>query len=250
MLTAHRRRSAIRASRRRDEGNPCPGGIHIDAQIQIQPNPGLIQQSPAKLKPKKILGFPSPNRALSRGYADPHGLFFFCAPIPPQRRPRGSVAAACSPLSVVLFRLHFGVLRSLEASEGLAPFLRSRTRWAPFPPDLPAAEPRCAKKGNPVRGSIPGSKARGPRTGNKDRPIDPMSGKNTSASQKARTGFRALASGRAPALHASRSISQSLPSRLIPFVSLMRGGCGRFCRARSGAFHPATDDPSAIPAEL
>ena len=63
---------------------------------------------PGQISARKILGFPSPNQALSRRYADPHGLFFFCAPIPPQRRAQDSVGAARSPPSVVPFRLHFG----------------------------------------------------------------------------------------------------------------------------------------------
>jgi hypothetical protein len=41
----------------RDEGNPN----FSQAKPKPTPNLGLIQQSPAKLEPKKILGFPLPN---------------------------------------------------------------------------------------------------------------------------------------------------------------------------------------------
>jgi hypothetical protein len=52
------------------------------SQIDSERNPnpaksGSNLAKPDQNKTKKMLGFPSPNRALSRGYADPHGLFLF-----------------------------------------------------------------------------------------------------------------------------------------------------------------------------
>ncbi len=72
--------------------------------------------------------------------------------------------------------------------------------WAPFPPDWQPAAPDEREKGNP---DVPGSPmSPGDRDlSDKDRRIDPMSGKNSPA--KGPNRFRALASGRAPALHAA-----------------------------------------------
>ena len=68
---------------------------------------------------------------------------------------RGNVGVACSPRVARSFGLCFRFLRSSRASEGLAPFLRSRIAslrdaWARFPPDPSAAEPRCARRGTPA----------------------------------------------------------------------------------------------------
>jgi hypothetical protein len=45
-------------------------------EIQIFRNKVQIRRNETQIQ---NLGFPSPNRALSGGYADPHGLFPFCA---------------------------------------------------------------------------------------------------------------------------------------------------------------------------
>ena len=54
-----------------------------------------------------------------------------------------------------------------------------------------------------------------------------------------------LASGRAPALHASGVSHESLPLNLVPSVSPVRGGCGRF---PSGALRtPSSSEGINIP---
>jgi hypothetical protein len=64
----------------------------------------------------------------------------------------------------------------------------------------------------------PGHKPESEGLAEKDRPIDPTSGKNSPAWNVARTGFEPDGkSGRAPALHASKSISPSLPLKTYPF---------------------------------
>ena len=75
-----------------------------------------------------------------------------------------------------------------------------------------------------VRGASPGHEPGdcGPR--GKDGAIDPTSGKNTPASQEARTGFEPKPSGRAPALHALRVSHDACLFSLFPSVSPMRGG--------------------------
>jgi hypothetical protein len=86
-------------------------------EIQAGRNKFQILQNEIQIQ---ILRFLSPNRALSSGYIDPTPFFSFCAASGLKRH--GSAGAACSPLSVVPLCLRFGVLRSHEASEGLAPF--------------------------------------------------------------------------------------------------------------------------------
>ena len=72
----------------------------------------------------------------------------------------------------------------------------------------------------------------------KDRPIDPMSGKNSPA--KGPNRFRALASGRAPALHAA-NVSQPLPfDASLPFRTC-EANAAAFVGRVDNAFHPATD---------
>ncbi len=141
--------------------------------------------------------------AFSKTYAKPTQPFVIFGPIP------ASNAAAMQALRV---RLGLFVLRS---SFSVPPIffkqvkgwrlLRSRMAslwdaWARFPSDLSAAEPRCAKRGIPAstdpRGYEPGD--RGPA--DKDRPIDPMCGKNSPASIRARSRFEpnGQADGRQP----------------------------------------------------
>ena len=167
----------------------------------------------------------SADPAFSRTYADPHGIFHFL------RRFRRCGAAATQALRVRLelffgpFFLRFGASGLFQQVRAGA-VLRSRAHGRGL---RPTCRPRAAKapKGNRGPWSVPGSKPgdRGPAE--KDRPIDPTSGKKF-ACKRARTGFRAQTSGRAPALHCLKSISQCLPSSPIPLVRRLRGGCGRF----------------------
>ena len=93
-----------------------------------------------------------------------------------------------------------------------------------------------------VRGASPGHEPGdcGPR--GKDGAIDPTSGKNTPASQEARTGFEPKPSGRAPALHALRVSHDACLFSLFPSVSPMRGGKRPLSVGRvESAFPPATN---------
>ena len=73
----------------------------------------------------------------------------------------------------------------------------------------------------------------------KDRPIDPMSGKNSPAKEPEPVSSL-WTSGRAPALHAA-SVSQPLPfDASLPFCPC-EANAAAFRRARDNAFHPATD---------
>jgi hypothetical protein len=106
---------------------PPEHGSHVLYRSGAKPNPNLaklsqIQQSPAKENQRNFLGFPSPNRALSRGYADPPRRFFFLPPLPALEADGGR-RCLFAPDGLPSFCLRFRVLRSDEASEGLAPFL-------------------------------------------------------------------------------------------------------------------------------
>jgi hypothetical protein len=106
-----------------------------------------------------------------------------------------------------------------ERGEGLAPF-RDRVRSGAVPPDLSAATSR-ARKGNrgPTRdlGKKTGRSIRCPAR------IRPL--------HQARTGSSAMgqADGRQPFMPLE---CLTTPAFEIPSVLLVRGGCGRSCRAR------------------
>jgi hypothetical protein len=56
------------------------GGLKDETEAKPNPNPAKSGPRSAKLSQvsaRKILGFPSPNRALSMTYDDPLGIFFF-----------------------------------------------------------------------------------------------------------------------------------------------------------------------------
>ena len=93
------------------------------------------------------------------------------------------------------FDLRFLFLRSREASEGLAPFLRSRTLGRRLS-DWAAGKPHCAKRGT-VASSDHRPEDREKKTGRSIRCAARMR-----PLKRARTGFEPLDSGRAPALHA------------------------------------------------
>jgi hypothetical protein len=126
---------------------------------------------------RKSKDLSSADRAMSITYADPAAFFIFCADAGVKRR--RNLGVARSPLARRRsFRLRFRFLRS-RASEGLAPF-QDRGRSGALRPTLAAAEPLEREKGTPAS-TDPRARARKPRTGDEDRPIDPMSGRNSSA---------------------------------------------------------------------
>ena len=131
----------------------------------------------------------------------------------------------------------FRVLHFHEASEGLAPF-RSRNAWTPFPPDLAAAS-LIAKKG-----TLHGPKARG--SGEKDRPIDPMSARIRPLENEPEPVFEPMTSGRAPALHACECLT--IPAfKSYPFNSPTRGECGRFLSGARERLSSSERSPSRKP---
>ena len=141
--------------------------------ISANPNKSQIRTSFSKagqIKPKKILGCPSPDRAFSRTYADPQGLlafFLFLPRFPPQRRPGRRrrcpfARGLCRPWSS--FRVPVAIS---SAVKGWRLFLIADAR-APFPSDLSAAEPHRATGNSGVHGKS--ARIRG-----KDRLIDPTS---------------------------------------------------------------------------
>ena len=88
--------------------------------VEKESKPGGRNSKSGKENQVQILGFPSPNQALSRGYADPQGVFSFLRRFPPQGRRGGGVA--CS-LRVVFV----SILRSLEQMKGWRHFPIARS---------------------------------------------------------------------------------------------------------------------------
>ena len=226
----------------RDEGNPdLRREIHIFRREKSKPNPNpsQIRASSSKACPNSSQENPwisFAESSLIKELRRPPRPFFFCAPISPSRRPGGSAGAARPP-SVVPFRLHFRVLRSRGQVKGWRHF--DRERLGGDSADLPAASLTKANRGNPrVLGLVSETEVR------KKRAIDPTSGKNSSA-PRARSGS-SLWRGRAPALHAFRSISRTLPL-LIPSVSLIARRMRPLSVGRvENAFHPAMSYHSEI----
>ena len=126
--------------------------------------------------------------------------------------------------------LHFEFLWPFRA-EGLAPFFLSRMLGRGFRPTSRAAEPRCARR-EPRRPRSPGYGPGDLGPADKDRPIDPTSGKNYVRLNKARTGFEpnGQADGRQPFMPAN--VSRTPVFETYPF------GCAD-CEADAAAFRRA-----------
>jgi hypothetical protein len=155
----------------------------IQGQEEAIPNP-------AEGNPNKILAFSSPNRTLSRSYADPHGVFLVLRRFRPQtRRDRAGCLVRSGSFSCS-FCLRF-------CSSGL---MRQEKGWRHFDrecldavsADLAAAS-LCAKKG------ILGPRAR--RLGTRQGDRSDVRQEYVRL-KRARSGLEPSASGRAPALHA------------------------------------------------
>ena len=110
---------------------------------------------------------------------------------------------------------------------------------APFPSDLSAAEPHSREKGKPgVHGASPGHEPG-------DRGLADPTGRSIRYSarigplHRARTGFGPWTSGRAPPFMPQEYLT--IPAfETYPFRIAHARRCGRSCRARDNAFHPAT----------
>jgi hypothetical protein len=141
--------------------------------------------------------------------------------------------------------VHFGSLSFLlaacrfleidEASEGLAPFRNAR-RLDATGADLAAASP-ISQKGIPALYGSPGDpRVMSPGTGTeerreKDRPIDPMSGKKF-ARKRARSGVEPLdkRTGASPSL--PKECLTTPVFELVPSVLPCEADAAAFCRAR------------------
>jgi hypothetical protein len=193
-------------------------------EIQIfrkeNPNPRKENQAGGRkiqIQALNFLGFPSPNRAFSKSYADPQGIVFFSGRFRPQT-PVEECALGVRPGLFVGSRAS-GLF---EASEGLAPFDRGCLGAVSTRPCRPRS--LIAKKGilaSPVPrvmipGSLPGDGNREPaeKTGRSIRRPAEIRPRERSPNR-----FRAWISGRAPALHAFRSISRMPVLESYPFVS-------------------------------
>ena len=157
----------------------------------------------------QIIRFPSPYRAFSMAYADPHSIFYAASGCkrPWQRRRTPS----CFVGSSVFVSGFSGLVKQVKGWRRLS----SRTRWRRF---RPTCRPRSliAKKGTLV---VPGPA----EDGGKDRPIDPTSGKNTSASPSP-IRFRAngQADGRQPFMPLRVSHDPCLQNSSLRFAHARR----------------------------
>jgi hypothetical protein len=68
---------AWRNPNRRSAGRPCRRNEGNPNFSEAKSKPGATNSKSGQRNPRKILGFPSPNRALSRSYADPRPFFLF-----------------------------------------------------------------------------------------------------------------------------------------------------------------------------
>jgi hypothetical protein len=91
--------------------------------LQIRPNPGLIQQSPAKLSQRKSFNFLRQIKPYQGIAPTPRAFFYFCAAFRLDTRPWAGLGAARSPglcvVSLVFISSSSGLF---ERGEGLAPF--------------------------------------------------------------------------------------------------------------------------------
>ena len=191
------------------------------SQIQIQPNPGLIQQSPAKLKHRKSLDFLRQIEPFQGLTPTPRAFFISCASKEATGRRRRCLFARVRCVSLVFISVRPCLFKR---GEGLAPFLRSRTLGR-YLSDSAAAEPMSAKRNPAVHGSAKAPGTLAEKTGRSIRcpaRIRP---------QEARTGFGPLgiADGRQPFM--PRVSHEPLPfDASLPF---------RSCEADAAAFRRA-----------
>ena len=185
--------------------------------------------NPAERNPNSDPQFPSPNCDFSTTCADPL-QHFYLRPIPTA----ADVGLACSPGFVVGPSVFVPVPPASLSKRRAGAFFLSRTLGRSSS-DLPAAEPHEREEGKRA------SMDQKPRTRAKDRPIDPTSGRNSPASpgpNRFRTNGQA--DGRQPFM--PKSISQPLPSILIPSVSPIARRMRPLSVGRlENAFHPTTD---------
>jgi hypothetical protein len=135
---------------------------------------------------------------------------------------------------VVCLVFVFGVLRSLEASEGLAPFLIADAR-ARFRPTLAAAGSLMSAQRKPRRRWAISPMT--PRIRQADR--SDVAARMRPASKRARSGLGLVKrAGASPSC--LRIVSRCLSFQSHPFTAPVRGGCGRLpSGACERAFHPA-----------
>ena len=216
------------------EAKSKPGGTNSKS--------GPHQESPAKLKQRKSLDFLrriEPYQGFTR---TPTAFFISCAA---SRLKGGHGAASALPVRPDLVRflcLRFGFSGLLEQVKGWRRFDRGRSDAVC--PDLGGREPQGtgtervdAIVTRRAAGSVRGQQ-RDP--GEKDRAIDPMSGKNTSAEEEPDPGSSLwLADGRQPFI-ACECLTMPV-FEPYPFGFAIRGGSGRFLSGAFSAFHPAID---------
>ena len=96
----------------------------------------LLRGSKFQIRRKEIqiksLRFLRRNRALSRSYADPHGVFFFCA-VPASNAPRQRRGCSFAPDRFSFLLSSFQFLRLIEQVKGWRHFMIADA-WTPFPP--------------------------------------------------------------------------------------------------------------------
>ena len=165
----------------------------------------------------------------------PPRRFFLFAPLPACRGRGRRRRCLFAPGSSSVLRSSFSVPPAVRARGRAGAVFMIADLGRGFRPTCAAAEPLEREKGNP---GVHGPKARGPRkkTGRSIRcpaRIRPL--------HQARTGFEPYGKRTGASPSCLKSISRPLPSKIYPFRFALRGGCGRSCRARDNAFHPATD---------
>jgi len=182
-------------------------------EIQIEHKEIKAQHKEIKILCNQILGFPSPNRALSRDYADPQGLFSFLGRFRAQRA-RRSEAGLVRPGLFVALLSSFRILQFQEASEGLAPFPIADCvfvrRMDAISPSRRLRASRAGTGGNRcVHGAnAPGTRGKTGQLIRRPARMRPL--------KRARSGSSPLTSGRAPALHACEYLTMP-PFESYPF---------------------------------
>ena len=169
------------AKQARDVGASEIPAFRLQTNSKLSQIRALIQQSPAKIKQRKSLDL---LRRIEpyQGITPTPRAFFIFAPLPASKEATGGVGAAGSPGFSVVSLVFISSSSSLfERGEGLAPFsYRGRSGAVSVRPRRPRS--LVARKGIPgsmdPRVMSPGTAAE------KDRPIDPMSGKNSPASKE------------------------------------------------------------------
>ena len=170
------------------------------SQIQIQPNPGLDPAKPDKIQQRKSFNFLRRIQPSQRLTPTPRAFFYFLRPFPALKAARAALAALVRPGMLVPLVLISGSSGLLKQVKGWRRF-HDRGRLGGICVRPYGRGSLAARKEKPSTDQKPEDRDKTGRSIRRPAEIRPL--------ERSPNRFRASTSGRAPALHAFKSISRT-----------------------------------------